>query len=562
MAGKVDVQTQTDMRENETQTDPFTPNFEVEEGAQPEVLAIMDLRFGAGLPAGVAEVDMIDRVRRRRAVEASLPQGSDDMAMQKRLEALETLERTEWEEREDHIKEVQDERLQRMKVALLDREEKRETATTDRIAMVHQEKMKTIESRVKKINEMRMKITRKVQHEVVDCQGRTLPPTRAGTAEDIIQCHTHYGKRGAPVTTNSLIEKVSTTNYDVRPTLLGFVEGIQELERTKVPVLEKVPARSMLPPPEPMLMKLSTNFQKRIERQITSDLEHAHNTIVRNGGGMGSSKGRSVQDLYRATPRLQRPDTPTLELAGDAEEEREEALVLLQRLLRGRAVQNDFFEGKERCHGLIEELQAAQNAKDNESYWVQQKEFDAFRKKQELMVDSVVQGALGDIIFGTWDYLFKELVRQQEAAKFEALRGLAEKTRKEREAEESRRRDEETLLRRREDEQCRLMVLVHDHHAVTFLQQVLGHSAHEAAMEQALAEQVETAEATRAMQKRVGMDPEDVVCDLMDGFVLPEVNRQTAGLQGRTNTRTLENKAKAEVACSVATQCVLTATGK
>eukprot|EP00759_Apiculatamorpha_spiralis_P042513 PhF_6_TR40517/c1_g1_i1/m.60662 len=553
--GKVDMQTQTDMRENDSQTDPYTPDYIVEEGAQPEVLAIQSLKYGEGLPAGLAEVDMIDRIRRRRAVEASFPQGNDDGAMQQRLEALENLEHVEWEEREQHIKQLQDERLLKMKVALEEREMRREQATNDRITAFHQQRLQNMEGKMKKLKENRMKVTRKVTHEIVDCVGRTLPPTRATQHEDIISSHVHYGKRGAPVTTNSLVEKVSTTNYDVRPTLLGFVEGLQELERTKVPVLEKVPARNMLPPSEPLLLKLHTNFQKRIERQISADLDHANQTILKNSGHEDPNKLRNVQDRYRATPRLHRPDTPTLVLQGDEEEEREEALVLLQRLLRGRAVQNDFFDGKERCHGLIEELQAAQNAKDNEGYWVQQKEFEAFRKKQEAMVDSVVQGAVGDVVFGTLDYLYKELVRQQEAAKFDALRVHAENTRKERENEEDKRREAETTLRRREEEQYRMMMMVHDHHAVTLLQQIMQTATVESATEQALYEQAEVA-ATRKAATKGDADKEDIVCDIMDRFVLPEVARQTSNKQGRTQEATLTNKAKAEVAHSVSMEAL------
>eukprot|EP00760_Papus_ankaliazontas_P006265 PhM_4_TR12967/c0_g1_i1/m.9162 len=555
MEGKCDAVVQTDYRENDCQTDPYSPPFEVEVGAQPEVLAIMELKYGAGLPAGQAEVDMIDRVRRRRAVEASLPQGGDDDSMKQRLEALETLEHTEWEEREAHIKQLQDDRLMKMKSALTEREEQRENATAERLARVQQDKMATMEKKVTKLQSTRHKITRKVQHDVVEKTVNKLPQ-RPHSEGDIIQSHVHFGKRGAPVTTNSLVDKVSTTNYDVRPTLLGFVEGLQELERTKVPIMEKVPARTMQPPPEPTLAKLSTNFQKRIERQITTDLEHAQQTIQKTRSG-SPGKVRSVQELYRATPRLHRPDTPTLVLQGDDEEEREEALVLLQRLLRGRAVQNDFFEGKERCHGLIEELQAAQNAIDNESYWLQQKEFDAFRKKQEAMVDSVVQGAVGDVVFGTLDYLFKELVRQQEAAKFEALRVHAESTRKDREREELARREEQTMLRRREDEQYRMALAVHDYHALTFLQQVMGSAVVEAAEERALAEQLDMQE-----QQRVAPaveDPEEVVCGLMDKVVLPSVSRRTNGTDGARSEATLEKKAKAESAFEMLSVAVQTA---
>ena len=46
---------------------------------------------------------MIDRLRRRRDVEASLPPITDDASLQKRLELLTKLEVTEWGEREAQI---------------------------------------------------------------------------------------------------------------------------------------------------------------------------------------------------------------------------------------------------------------------------------------------------------------------------------------------------------------------------------------------------------------------------------------------------------------------------
>lgn len=40
------VEIQTDYRESQTQTDPYTPNFIVERGRTPEVMAIEHLKFG------------------------------------------------------------------------------------------------------------------------------------------------------------------------------------------------------------------------------------------------------------------------------------------------------------------------------------------------------------------------------------------------------------------------------------------------------------------------------------------------------------------------------------
>ena len=73
------VGTQSDYRESETQTVPYTPDaIEPQDGSQPELIHLRDLVWGRGLPAGVAEVEMIERARKRRAFEASLPDIAED----------------------------------------------------------------------------------------------------------------------------------------------------------------------------------------------------------------------------------------------------------------------------------------------------------------------------------------------------------------------------------------------------------------------------------------------------------------------------------------------------
>ena len=50
------VETQTDYRDQECQTDPYSPSFRVKPGESPEILTLAALTHGNGLPAGLAEV--------------------------------------------------------------------------------------------------------------------------------------------------------------------------------------------------------------------------------------------------------------------------------------------------------------------------------------------------------------------------------------------------------------------------------------------------------------------------------------------------------------------------
>lgn len=58
---------------------------------------------GHGLPAGLAEVEMIERARAKRVWEASLPPLDDTNQMEKRRKMMEEQERKEWAFREIEI---------------------------------------------------------------------------------------------------------------------------------------------------------------------------------------------------------------------------------------------------------------------------------------------------------------------------------------------------------------------------------------------------------------------------------------------------------------------------
>ena len=58
---------------------------------------------GHGLPAGLAEVEMIERAREKRSWEATLPPLSDPTQSERRRKMMEEQERKEWAFREQEI---------------------------------------------------------------------------------------------------------------------------------------------------------------------------------------------------------------------------------------------------------------------------------------------------------------------------------------------------------------------------------------------------------------------------------------------------------------------------
>jgi len=86
------VEIQTDYRESGTQTDPFTPDYIIERGSTPEVLTIDHLHFGQGLPASMAEMEVIETLREKRAFDNALPPTSDEACFVLRRRLMEEME--------------------------------------------------------------------------------------------------------------------------------------------------------------------------------------------------------------------------------------------------------------------------------------------------------------------------------------------------------------------------------------------------------------------------------------------------------------------------------------
>lgn len=96
---------QTMYRDSDAQTDPYSPDYVFKpDQAPPELLALSTLVYGAGLPAGMAELDMIIRARQKRLWELSLPVVVDQESFEKRLKMTEEMELKEWADREIEIK--------------------------------------------------------------------------------------------------------------------------------------------------------------------------------------------------------------------------------------------------------------------------------------------------------------------------------------------------------------------------------------------------------------------------------------------------------------------------
>lgn len=214
-------------------------------------------------------------------------------------------------------------------------------------------------------------------------------------------------------------------------------------------------------------------------------------------------------------------------LAEQAERDKHRrAIILLQRLIRGRAIQNMMFEGKEKRLDLISELRATEEWKAASNL---EEERALIENYQERVLDGVTEALQADVISKTMDNLSKELVRLKQERRIAGMVRLAEDVRRKREAEESGRRQAEQILREREDVLYQELMSVHQGSVDSYLQNIFGNTIDKTSSMQAFQEAKLKAQTLNKFIDKVESKknrPEVLIKDLVSSFLIPDVQRK------------------------------------
>lgn len=214
-------------------------------------------------------------------------------------------------------------------------------------------------------------------------------------------------------------------------------------------------------------------------------------------------------------------------IADQAEKDKKRrAIILLQRLIRGRAIQNMMFEGKEKRLDLISELRATEEYKNSSDLQEERNLIDIY---QERVLDGVSEAIQSDIISRTMDNLSKELVRLKQERRIAGMVRLAEDVRRRREAEESGRRQAEQILREREDVLYQELMSVHQGSVDSYLQNIFGNTIDKTSSVQAFQEAKLKAQTLNKFIDKVESKknkPEVLIKDLVSSFLIPDVQRK------------------------------------
>uniref|UniRef100_A0A3Q1IHN5 Cilia- and flagella-associated protein 91 n=1 Tax=Anabas testudineus TaxID=64144 RepID=A0A3Q1IHN5_ANATE len=520
------VGVQTDYRESETQTDPYSPEYLIQPGASPsELLQLAALSWGHGLPAGLAEVEMIARARAKRVWEASLPPLDDLKQLDKRRRMMEEMEAEEWAFREGQIQKLQEARLAVLKDLLHQRDEAQKEVTNERLNQIYSKHQKEKDTKLHKIHKDYIRSLRKLEAKRRNVERK---PERSGvlkefTDSQVCASQTHR---------NTLTNRNTRKNNESNSHYLDTYEGLLELEAgLSASALSPWVKRS-----KPKVCNIKDVIKPPVGKAV--ELMKKYKALREDDDQVTKT---SLRFLVKKEKPVPRPVTPRIEEPPERDEETDLAVIHLQKLLRGRSIQYKMFKGKENHLELIHELRTV-HALQREEQELQKADkgllttlknqrdklstvFTNF--KQPEAFQARVVGAELEYLFDTFS---KELIRLQEERRIHAFILLAERDRRLREAEESGRRQVEERRRKEEDEVFRQVVQVHQETVDLYLEDIILETLEQTADQQAREEihmrAKEVNDIAYAMEEsRNSLQSEEIVSELVYSFLIPEVQK-------------------------------------
>jgi len=512
------IETQTDYRDQESQTDPYSPAFRVKPGESPEILTLAALNHRQGLPAGLAEVKMIEHAREKRRWEASLPPLNDPEQFKRRRAMMEEREKYEWTLREAQIKEIQNARLEVLKTMLEGRDQKQNEVIEERIEQSQEKHEKEADGKIHKIRKAHIMALRQMEAEHAKLDRRIEAKPR-----DILADYTHYESEVyAPIARHGVFPDRGSEQFNVRSKYLDTYAGLCQLEH-------QVNQEAVIVAPQEKQGPNKRGYVKRTEREEW-DLKEVHEQLLKERKEKEAPRARQSPTLLRAVEKAApRPKTPTIADHPAGHVAKQNATVTLQRLLRGMASRARTLHELRRRLDLVNEirsthilLESERVEKEADKMTVMDVRLAAKNKRQELAkVAEVAQGVAGARVSGMLDFLSSELVRLQDERRCHAFTMLAERRRRLRQAEEAGRRQEEERRRREEDEMWREVLKTRQASVDNFLLKIAAQAANDAAAERAEAEIEELAETIDLNEE--GASTADQAAKIVHGFMIPEV---------------------------------------
>ncbi|XP_050676467.1 cilia- and flagella-associated protein 91-like [Leptidea sinapis] len=540
--------TQSVFRESSAQTSPWQPDGKAADVCEttPEVLYLDNLNWGPGdpyrsgdLPADFHTTEIINKMRHARRWGELVEKAQFPRWMKKQDGIITDIETKDWIFREAEIDELQDIRLTLLHKMQAEQRQKQITRISKKLSKLWTCKKNEMEKKIENIRRSRDRELRKLaalhsvggRAGVVEAQRATRGGGSVTTAarDPTSDLHAPKARHGYQAR-----RRHAEITYD--PSLLAY----EDHERIAAPPawleqcgqnLGKSCSGHHLPQDKTKLCERETKWSEKFLESLHNDLKKARlGASEMNAGPLRVLKPRRLQD----TPR---PATPVVEEVKDEDEASHQAALVLQKIIRGRAVQNLMFEGRTRAAELTEELKTTHGLQKEDRVRIEKEEtkardFNALRTEAEQKEDAIaalVGELCGSAVSAALDFLEKELRRLREERRHHAYILIALRDKSMREAAEAGRRQREVQRRREHDEMFKQVLGITQETVDAYLSEILQQGVELAAEEQAVARAKESAnrvdlelEQDNAMSTA---EQNELVAELVHQFLLPEAHK-------------------------------------
>ncbi|XP_050559411.1 cilia- and flagella-associated protein 91-like isoform X2 [Spodoptera frugiperda] len=546
--------TQSMFRESSAQTIPWQPDGKAAKECQntPEVLYLDKLEWGPGkpyrtgdLPADFYTTAIINKMRHARAWMDLVEAGQFPSWMKSRDSIINDVVVKDWIFREGEIDELQDIRLELLHRLQSEQRVKQTSRNSQKLAKLWAAKKQEMERKMTNIRKTRDRELRKLTalHEGGGRAGLVARMRSARGAGSV----THASKDP----TSDLHAPLARHGYQARRrhAEILYDPGLLSLEDHNALAepppwldscgqdLTKSCSGHLLPRDPTVLCERETKWSEKF-------LENLHNDLKKTRLGAAAMTAGPLHVLKsRKECFVERPRTPEVESLDDLEESAHQAALVLQKIIRGRAVQNLMYEGRTRAAELTEELKTTHGLQKEDKIRIaneesKAREFNARRTETELREDTIsalVDELCGGAVSAALDFLEKELRRLKEERRQHAFLMIALREKTMREAAEAGRRQREEHRRREHDEMFKQILGVTQGTVEAYLSEIIEEGVELAAEEDASVrakaqamkyhdELIENADLTTATTN-------EMVAELVQQFLLPHATKTATRLR-------------------------------
>ncbi|KAB0791972.1 hypothetical protein PPYR_13933 [Photinus pyralis] len=517
---------QTQYRESSAQTIPWQPSsYTITDDSHPELLMLDFLKWGCGLPAGMHEVRLIERARMKRAWENSLPPATDDASIEKMRAMTEAIERDEWAFREQEIQDIQDLRLQLLVRMLNELHAKSHIRTEMKLKSFCKTKMAEKEEKLQKLHRDGNRALRKLEMRHRGIKQSYHP------VDIIEECADRKSEMYAPLMRHgehpwNWHQVIDDHDRKYQAQFLG-VEDVGTLPRW----LDDATAirESSIHLPGTRLCIRETKWTSPVLKELYDELKHLR------------KKERQKCSLKVKVDEQEIPEAQTPQVAegDDGEEQLHQSVILMERVLRGRASQVLIFEGRDRCRELIQELRSTHALQEHEREKVlrEKLEVESRQRAYELCVKNArmlkesLSKLSGGVVGTLLDFLNKEQRRLLDERRIHAMCLAFERERNAREAAEGGRRQAEIRRRAEHDEIFKQVAKVTQDTVDLYLEDIITEGMEFASKTEAsnyvrrLAQKIDN-EVRSHEDQSTYEEKEELVASLVHHFLLPEAEKE------------------------------------